>query len=169
MEATAAPVVVTYEEFVGLSRNVAEQIAASRISFYGYVCLANGGLAPAAYLTKMLEGRLGKKPVFVITMSNYGADGKPLESPLLLESPAEPVFHGKSFLLVDDVHDSGKSLHLARKIIERAGGKVYVATLHYKPTRSLHPDEKPNFFAEETYQWIQYPWEDPSLPLAPVA
>jgi hypoxanthine phosphoribosyltransferase len=159
------PIVVTYEEFVSLCRRLAEKVRA--VEFDAYVLLANGGLTPTAYLTKMLEPVLGKKPVFVITMSNYGSDGTHLDKPVILECPAEPIFTGKRFLLVDDVWDTGNSLHLSKKIIERAGGKVIVATLHFKPSKNLHPGEEPDFCVEATADWIQYPWEDPSLPLTP--
>jgi len=58
----------------------------------------------------------------------------------------------KKVLLVDDVADTGKTLHEIRNTF---GVFFSVATLHYKP-RSI---VKPNFYVEETTDWLIYPWE----------
>lgn len=54
-------------------------------------------------------------------------------------------------LVVDDVSDSGESLLVALGFQE-----CRVATWHYKPKTSKF---KPDVYAEETDEWIVYPWE----------
>ena len=58
----------------------------------------------------------------------------------------------KKVLIVDDVADTGKTL---LDIEDSYGVNFITATLYYKP-RSI---VRPNFFVEETTQWIVYPWE----------
>lgn len=52
-------------------------------------------------------------------------------------------------LIVDDIADTGKTL------LEFQDKKFHTATLYYK-TRSA---VKPTYYAEETKNWIVFPWE----------
>lgn len=65
----------------------------------------------------------------------------------------------KMFLLVDDLIDTGSTLHFFK---EATGMEQYIdfdfATLHWN--RMNRFGQKPNFFAEEKkWKWIVYPWE----------
>ena len=43
--------------------------------------------------------------------------------------------------------------------VRDAGGMPVLAVLQYKPRRSRYPDQPPDYYAEETDDWIVYPWE----------
>lgn len=65
----------------------------------------------------------------------------------------------KMFLLVDDLIDTGATLHCFKAA---TGMEQYidfdVATLHWN--RNNRFNQKPNFFAEEKkWKWVVYPWE----------
>jgi len=63
-----------------------------------------------------------------------------------------PSREWEKVLLVDDVADTGKTL----QAIKNSFGVYFtIATLHYKP-RSI---VKPQFYVEETTDWLIYPWE----------
>jgi hypothetical protein len=34
-----------------------------------------------------------------------------------------------------------------------------VAVLHHKPNQSSFPEQRPDYFVEETDAWIVYPWD----------
>lgn len=55
-------------------------------------------------------------------------------------------------LIVDDVADTGETLKKLKSVYSI---DFICATLHYKPRSVI----KPNFFVEETTDWIVYPWE----------
>jgi len=57
------------------------------------------------------------------------------------------LLKNEDVLIVDDIADTGHTLC--------AYANYKIATLHYKPTSKIRPD----FFAKETTDWIQYPWE----------
>jgi hypothetical protein len=34
--------------------------------------------------------------------------------------------------------------------------------LHYKPNRSLYPNDRPDFYGKESADWLVYPWDPDS-------
>ncbi len=68
------------------------------------------------------------------------------------------TFEGQKILVVDDVADEADTLLAIRDEITRAAhGRVELRfmTLYKKPWAKLVPD----FWAEETDKWINFPWE----------
>ena len=68
-----------------------------------------------------------------------------------------------SLLIIDDVHDSGRSVaELIRQIKtradDRAPAEIKVATIYYKPGRS-EVIEKPDYYLHETDDWLVFPHE----------
>ncbi len=89
----------------------------------------------------------------------YTGDQQVLPTPLFLQFPEDSQIYGKRILLVDDVWDTGSTVMAVRERLRRAGGNVDVCVLNYKPGKSKFPGERPEFFAEETDDWIVYPWD----------
>ena len=58
-------------------------------------------------------------------------------------------------LIVDDVADTGKTLHRFKLGWDIIKADFICATLHYKSRSSIVPD----FYVEETNKWVCYPWE----------
>jgi hypoxanthine phosphoribosyltransferase len=85
---------------------------------------------------------------------------------VFVQFPAERQVEGQRILVVDDVWDSGSTAVAVRDRLRKAGARVEVCVLHYKPGQSRFPGDGPDFYAEETDAWVVYPW-DPAHPLAP--
>jgi len=61
---------------------------------------------------------------------------------------------GKSILLVDDVADSGRTLHLVVELLRAGGGEVRTVCLYSKPGSV----ETPDYVWRTTPHWILFPW-----------
>lgn len=62
-------------------------------------------------------------------------------------------------ILIDDVWDSGKSIMKVKEIISSFGAKVLIGVIFFKPTRNKFPTERPDFFVEESNEWLNFPHE----------
>jgi len=61
----------------------------------------------------------------------------------------------KVILIVDDICDSGKTfIDLNKKYSEHKSNIIF-SSLYYKP----HSNFKPQFYIQETLNWIYFPWE----------
>ena len=67
-----------------------------------------------------------------------------------------------SLLIVDDVHDTGKSVNQIiedlNKACKKNTPKIKVATPYFKPKKNKM-DRKPDFFIHETDKWLVFPHE----------
>lgn len=126
--------------------------------FDAYMVITRGGMVPGCFVAQLLN----HKRFLSASITFYDDHDQRLRRPMVLEFPPEVLLRGKRILLVDDVWDSGHSIALVRKMVERAGGIPIVATLHYKPKRS-EVKGRPDYYAAKTDNWIVYPWEEPAL------
>jgi uncharacterized protein len=132
--------------------------AAQRQSFDALLAVTRGGLVPAG----MIAYHLGLRNILVAAVQFYSGVGQRGDTPSFLQFPADPFVNGKTVLIVDDIWDSGKTIAAVKNRVLAAGGTPVTAVLHYKPTASLFPDQRPEYYAEETAAWIVYPWEPES-------
>jgi hypoxanthine phosphoribosyltransferase len=66
---------------------------------------------------------------------------------------------GEVVLLVDEVHDSGRTAEWARNaLVELGAAAVLMAVIHYKPGANATGYE-PDFYIEAINGWVHYPWE----------
>ncbi len=113
--------------------------------------ILRGGLEVTRTLSDLLE----IKQVSTIGVGFYKGINETLKKPQLTQELIYDV-KNKHVLLVDDVADTGKSMAFALKYMEtKKASTIRTATIHHKP----HSIFKPNFFVEETSNWIVYPWE----------
>lgn len=61
-------------------------------------------------------------------------------------------------LLVDDIFDTGSTMAAVKQILEQTTRKIKIATIFYKPTRSL-VDFAPDFYLHQTDSWLVLPHE----------
>jgi len=61
-------------------------------------------------------------------------------------------------LIVDEVWDSGTTIHAVTERVRQAGGIPTTVVLHYKPERSNVPGE-PDLYAVTTDRWVVYPFK----------
>ena len=114
---------------------LAGEIAATLPPEFTFVALLQGSFVFAADLVRALS-RLGCAPrVEFMRVSSYGHDTKS-SGIVSLMGDAPQAVRGEPVLLVDDIHDTGRTLAFTRSfLIERGATRVWTCTLLDKPSR----------------------------------
>jgi len=140
---------VTWNEYHTLSQTLADNILRQKISLDEIVAIARGGLSLGLILTDFL-----RIPISTITIQSYTDIKK--QGLVQITSKLGKTIRGKNILLVDDIADSGKTFLRAISYLKRHNAaKILTASLFYKP----HSRYKPDFFAQQTSDWILLPHE----------
>ncbi len=142
---------LSWKKIEAMCEELAKKVKESGFEPEILIGISRGGWIP----TRILSDMLGVYRVASIGVVFYTGTAKTMEKPKLTQDLNVDI-REKRVLLVDDVADSGESLLLAkRKILELGPSELRIATLHYKPKSKIKPD----FFAEESSNWLVYPWE----------
>ena len=116
------------------------------------VGVARGGWIPARILSDVLYASTLQN-IRIEYYTDVAAKGKEPK----ITQPLTGSLKDKNILLVDEVADTGDTLHHAIEHVKALGAKgVRSSVLHYKPTSIVKPD----FFMVETNSWTVYPWEN---------
>ena len=142
---------VSWDDLAGLVDRLAEQV---RGEYDVMLVITRGGLVPGG----MLAYKLGIRNILVAAVEYYDEHGQPGPHPTFLQFPADPLLRGQRILVVDEVWDSGTTIHAVVERVRQAGGVSTTAVLHYKPQRSVVPDA-PDHHAVETDAWVVYPFK----------
>ena len=150
----AAPVrdIVSWDELDRLVGRLGDQLAGQQ--FDVMLAITRGGMVPGG----MLAYRLRLRDILVAAVEYYDEHGQPGPRPTFFQFPADPLLRGKRVLIVDEVWDSGTTIHAVTERVRQAGGYPVTAVLHYKPEHSIVPD-RPDVHAVETDQWVVYPFK----------
>ena len=143
---------VTWADLEGLVARLAERIPRGQVDVM--LAITRGGMVPAG----MLASRLGIRNILVAAVEYYDDHGKPGPSPTFFQFPADPLLRGQRVLIVDEVWDSGTTIHAVAERVRQAGGEPTTAVLHYKPERS-RVSSTPDHFAATTDAWVVYPFK----------
>jgi hypoxanthine phosphoribosyltransferase len=143
--------VVTWDDLAGLVAQLADQ---TRGDYDVMLAITRGGLVPAG----MLAYRLGIRNILVAAVEYYDDAGRPGPRPTFLQFPADPLLRGQRVLIVDEVWDSGTTIHAVTERVRQAGGIPTTAVLHFKPGRSKVPGA-PDHHAATTEHWVVYPFK----------
>lgn len=133
---------------------LADQLRAARHRPDAIVALTRGGWVPA----RLLADRLKLKRLVTVRAQHWGVTATPSGKAEITEGLSGPI-DGLDVLVVDDITDTGQSLHLAVEAARAAGAKrVESATcLHI-----THSEFQPTYFAEaigrEEWVWVVFPW-----------
>ncbi len=143
---------LSWQEIAALVENLAQELPRD---FDVILVITRGGMVPGGLLSEKLDIR----NVLVAAVQFYTGIGETLEQPIFFQFPADPILYGKRILVIDDIWDSGRTAVAVKERVGDAGGVPVVAVLQYKPRRSRYPEHRPDYYAEETDDWIVYPWE----------
>jgi hypoxanthine phosphoribosyltransferase len=143
--------IVSWEVLDGLVAQLAERLATQ--PFDVLLAITRGGLVPAG----MLAYRLRIRNILVAAVEFYDDRGQPGPHPTFLQFPADPLLRGQRVLIVDEVWDSGTTIHAVTARVLQAGGIPTTAVLHWKPARSVVPGV-PDVHAVTTVAWVVYPF-----------
>ena len=144
--------IVTWEVLDDLVAGLAERLRGEEFDLL--LAITRGGLVPAG----MLAYRLRMRNILVAAVEYYDDEGRPGPHPTFLQFPADPILRGQRVLIVDEVWDSGTTIHAVTERVRQAGGEPTTAVLHYKPTHSVVPGV-PDFYAATTDRWVVYPFK----------
>jgi hypoxanthine phosphoribosyltransferase len=144
--------IVGWDDLDHLVTELAEQLKGER--FDVMLAITRGGLVPAG----MLAYRLRIRNILVAAVEFYDDQGQPGPHPTFLQFPADPLLRGQRILVVDEVWDSGTTIHAVTDRVRQAGGLPTTAVLHWKPERSQVPG-KPDVHAVTTDAWVVYPFK----------
>jgi hypoxanthine phosphoribosyltransferase len=144
--------IVSWEALDGLVADLAKRLSGER--FDVMLAITRGGLVPAG----MLAYRLRIRNILVAAVEFYDDQGQPGPRPTFLQFPADPLLRGQRVLIVDEVWDSGTTIHAVTARVRQAGGVPTTAVLHWKPARSVVPGE-PDVHAVTTDAWVVYPFK----------
>ena len=144
--------IVSWDEMDRLVAGLAERLVGEEFDLL--LAITRGGLVPAG----MLAYRLRIRNILVAAVEYYDERGQPGPHPTFLQFPADPLLRGQRVLVVDEVWDSGTTIHAVTERVRQAGGDPTTAVLHYKPRRSKVPDE-PDHHVVTTDRWVVYPFK----------
>jgi uncharacterized protein len=128
--------------------------------FDNILVITRGGMVPACLISE----RTGVRNILCAAVVLYEGSEQKYAEPKFVQFPDDHQVKGRRVLVIDDVWDSGSTIVAVRDRLRAAGASVAVCVLHWKPTHSRFPGDKPDYHAEQTDGWIVYPW-DPELPL----
>jgi hypoxanthine phosphoribosyltransferase len=143
--------IVTWEALSDMVADLARQVSRDHDVM---LAITRGGLVPAG----MLAYRIGMRNILVAAVEYYDDEGKPGPHPTFLQFPADPLLRGQRVLIVDEVWDSGTTIHAVTERVRQAGGIPTTAVLHSKPTHSGVPGA-PDHHAVTTDRWVVYPFK----------
>lgn len=140
---------VTWRQVDAMCGLLAKEIRKSGFRPDYIVGMGRGGWVPARILSDML----GVESLYSVGVRFYSGVGRRKGKPVITQDFPLGIA-GKRILIVDDVADTGMSLWLVRKRLDKAA-ELKIATLHLKAGSVVKPD----FFAKRAGAWIHYPWE----------
>ena len=143
--------VLTWEGFGVASRELAQQIVDSGYEPEIIIAVARGGLLPAGALSYTMGVKLSD----AINVEFYTDVAETLPDPVLLEPLLDiESISERRLLVVDDVADSGRTLHLVLDLLKTHGAEVRSAVLYGKSRSEIAPD----YVWKHTDDWIVFPW-----------
>ncbi len=142
---------VSWDDLAEMVGRLAEQV---RGEYDVMLVITRGGLVPGG----MLAYQLGIRNILVAAVEYYDEHGQPGPHPTFLQFPADPLLRGQRVLVVDEVWDSGTTIHAVTERVRQAGGEPTTAVLHYKPVNSVVAGA-PDHHVVETASWVVYPFK----------
>lgn len=125
----------------------------TRIAF-----VPRGGLYLVNILSRMLG--LSGDQVISIGVSKYSRERPSQAGDFKVgQLPGQATVKDQVVLLVDEVHDTGRTAEWVRhQLVELGASAVSMAVIHYKPAANATSYE-PEFYIDATNAWVHYPWE----------
>jgi hypoxanthine phosphoribosyltransferase len=130
---------------------LARKISTKKLKIDALICIWRGGACPS----RLLSDLLNKDIIYSIDVKYYESVQKQKEAPLITQSISGNLA-GKHVLVCDDVSDSGNSLTVVKKYLEKQKcASITTTTIYIKPWTIFIPD----FYVKKTDAWIVFPWE----------
>ena len=143
--------VMDWNLFYNLARQVANKINGSGYKPDLIVGLARGGWV----LARVLCDLIGVKDLVSLKVEHWGITATP-DGKAKLKYPFKVDLTGKNVLVVDDITDTGESMHVAVEYIQSLNpSEIRTAALRHITSSKFMPD----YFGEEiSWRWVIFPW-----------
>lgn len=143
--------VMDWELFYSLSKEVSRKIIESGYKPDFIVGLARGGWV----LSRVLCDFLGIKDLVSLKVEHWGVTATP-DGKARLKYPFSIDLSGRQVLVVDDITDTGESMHLALEYVMTLNpSDVRTATLRHIEGSKFIPD----YYGDEiSWRWVIFPW-----------
>ncbi len=134
-------------------KRIADQL---ETNYNWYVCITRGGLQPCLDLAEITN----QTNIDTLCISSYIKD-KLNKKCSDLQHKFKSLNHliNKKVLLIDDIIDSGKTLHFAQQYVNMHGKPqlLHTAVVYIKPCATINP----NFYIERLVDnsHVIFPWE----------
>lgn len=143
---------------IALGKQIAEWSARTGEKFDGLVVVPRGGFYPAMVISRMFH--LEAPAIINASLTSYPHDAKVSSGKFKKgQLPLDAHVKGLSWLIVDDVFDTGKTIQEVTDDLHKQGAKlVKSACVYYKPEKR-EVALKPDFYVEEYNGWVDFAWE----------
>ena len=118
-------------------------------SWKAVVAITRGGMVPGCIVARELNIRV----VDTISVKSYSHQDQASEAQILKSPDPDIVGKGEGILIVDDLVDSGKTLHAVRALFPAA----HFATVYAKPKGRPLVQTFITEVSQDT--WIYFPWD----------
>ncbi|MDH4212983.1 MAG: phosphoribosyltransferase [Candidatus Thorarchaeota archaeon] len=144
--------ILSWQDVYNLTLQLSERIVTSGYRPDIIVGIARGGWIPARILSDVLYME-SLQNIRIEYYTDVGVKGKEPK----ITQPLTGSLEGQSVLIVDEIADTGDSLHHAINHVRSLGVEEQrSAVIHLKPTSHVTPD----YFMVQTSSWVVYPWEN---------
>ncbi len=145
---------VSWSQLHADTRELAQRLNFSE--WLGIIAITRGGLIPTSIIATELNIRI----IDTLCISSYVPVKWEFERQgnlvvLKGKEASDIIEHGKDWLLIDDLVDTGQTARVARDLLPRA----YFATLYAKPDGKAMVDTFLTEVSQDT--WVVFPWEAP--------
>lgn len=135
------------------------------------LAITRGGIIPGGMIAEAL--RMKEVLTAAVLFTEDPRNQTRLSWPRFLQFPNDTLLTGRKILVVDNLWYRGRTIMAVKGRIESAGGFPEMAVLHWKQVSSIFPDQKPDYHADVTEDFIHYPWQriddtDYRIPAQPV-
>lgn len=155
MEHTIKKTHVNFEQVKSMCSDIHKQTQADNFNPDLLVGICRGGLIPLSLLAG--EPMFNNRNVVAISTESYNDAGEQKKLKFRFPVHVEDYKNYKSILIIDDIADTGETLDAVSKLFKQTltTATIKIAVLFYKTKSKIKPD----YYAEETNEWIVFPWE----------
>jgi hypoxanthine phosphoribosyltransferase len=146
--------VVSWNEITNWGDSVSSKITMSGWRPDVVIGLIRGGLVPARILCDHLQ----IKSLYAVKVEHWGITAHPDQKAKLVQG-IDLDLADQKVLIVDDITDTGESMHLASEhISEKGPAEVKSATLLHIEHSVFEPDFYDVFVSKNDWTWFIFPW-----------
>ncbi len=139
--------VIAWDKFAALTAQLVEKLAPANPDII--IGIARAGLIPATTVACML-----RREMYPVRITRRVNDEVMYQTPVW-KVPVSPDVAGKTVIVVDEIADTGQTLHLvAERVRELGAAQVLTACL----VRHSWADPVPDFVALVTDELVIFPW-----------